>query len=157
MSASSGQRTPPPREPDLFGPGAPKIKRALWPLYHPDALARRPLIQADLGRTLEAVRDGGAESFYRGDLARRLAAAAERAGSPLAAADFAEHRSDWMEPLRLRYGGGEVASFPPPTQGLSALAILGLAEPFDPRRLPEAGRPERFTFGACHGRWRRSP
>jgi gamma-glutamyltranspeptidase/glutathione hydrolase len=139
FAASDGQRTPPPREPDLFGEHAPDVvRRGLWPLYHPDALRRGPLVQRDLARTLEAVRDGGAEAFYRGDVARRLVAAAAAAGSPLALEDLAEHRSDWMEPLRIPYAEGHVASFPPPTQGLSALAVLGMTERFDMAALPEA-------------------
>ena len=139
FQASDGQRVPPPREPDLFTERAPtEIRRALWPLYHPDALRRGPLVQRDLARTLEAVRDGGAEGFYHGDVARRLVAAAAAVGSPLAVEDLAEHRSDWMEPLRVAYAEGHVASFPPPTQGISALAVLGMTERFDMSALPEA-------------------
>jgi len=139
FSASEGQRIPPPREPDLFGESAtPELRRALWPRYHPDALRRGPLIQADLARTLEAIRDGGAEVFYRGEIARRLAAALGAAGSPLRERDFAEHRSDWMEPISIAYAGGQAASFPPPTQGISALALLALSERFDLAALGEA-------------------
>ncbi|HET8533295.1 MAG TPA: gamma-glutamyltransferase family protein [Methylomirabilota bacterium] len=139
FTASDGQRTPPPREPDLFTERAPEmIRRGLWPLYHPDALRHGPLVQGDLARTLEAVRDGGAEAFYHGDVARRLVAAAAAAGSPLALEDLAEHRSDWMEPLRIPYAEGQAASFPPPTQGLSALAVLGITERLDMATLPEA-------------------
>ncbi|HKW92016.1 MAG TPA: gamma-glutamyltransferase, partial [Methylomirabilota bacterium] len=139
FQASDGQRTPPPREPDLFGERAPEeIRRGLWPLYHPDALRRGPLVQRDLARTLQAVSDGGAEAFYRGDLARRLVAAAAAAGSPLSAEDLAEHRSDWVEPLRIPYAEGHVASFPPPTQGMVALAVLRMTERFDMATLPEA-------------------
>ncbi|HYR73009.1 MAG TPA: gamma-glutamyltransferase, partial [Candidatus Acidoferrum sp.] len=139
FQASDGQRIPPPREPDLFTERAPaEIRGWLWPLYHPDALRRGPLVQRDLARTLEAVRDGGAEAFYRGEVAGRLVAAAAAAGSPLAVEDLAEHRSDWMEPLRIAYAEGQVASFPPPTQGISALAVLGMTERFDMGALPEA-------------------
>ena len=139
FTASEGQRTPPPREPDLFGERAAEVvRRGLWPLYHPDALRRGPLRQLDLARTLEAVRDGGAEAFYRGDVARRLAAAAAAAGSPLAAEDLAEHRSSWTEPLQIPYAEGHVASTPPPTQGMSALAVLGMTEGFDLSSLLEA-------------------
>ena len=139
FSASDGQRVTPPREPDLFGPTAiPEIKRNLWPLYHPDVLTQGPLVQRDLALTLEAVRDGGPDAFYGGDIARRIAAAAGKAGSPLAIEDFAEHRSDWMEPLRIAYRKGQAASFPPPTQGMSALAMLGVADGFDVAELDEA-------------------
>jgi len=137
--ASDGQRIPPPREPDLFTERAPEAIRGwLWPLYHPDALRRGPLVQRDLARTLEAARDGGAEGFYRGEIARRLVTAAAGAGSPLTVEDLAEHRSDWMEPLRIAYAEGHAASFPPPTQGISALAVLGMTERFDMSGLPEA-------------------
>jgi gamma-glutamyltranspeptidase len=139
FSAADGQRVPPPREPDLFGDdAAPELRRWLWPLYHPDALRRGPLVQLDLARTLEAIRDGGAEIFYRGEVARRLLDALHAAGSPLAASDFAEHRSDWMAPVTIAYGDGQAASFPPPTQGVSALAMLALSERFDVATLGEA-------------------
>lgn len=138
VSASDGQRRPPRREPDLFGDAAPaEVKQGLWPTYHPDTLRRQRLVQPALGRTLEAVRDGGPEAFYRGEVAQRLVAAARAAGSPLALGDLAEHASEWMEPLRIPYRGGEVASFPPPTQGMSALAILALTEGFDLGALDE--------------------
>lgn len=139
FSPCEGLRRPPPREPDLFGADAlPDLKRGLWPLYHPDAVARGPLVQSDLARTLELVADGGAESFYRGEIARRIVAAAREAGSPLGEEDFASHRSDWMAPLTIAYAGGLAASFPPPTQGMSALAMLALAERFDVAALAEA-------------------
>lgn len=139
FSASDGQRLPPPREPDLFGPTAiAEIKRDLWPLYHPDALARGPLVQKDLATTLEAVRDGGPDAFYGGDIAKRIVAAAAAAGSPLALEDFTGHRSDWMEPLRATYHKGQAASFPPPAQGMSALMMLALADGFDVGTLGEA-------------------
>jgi gamma-glutamyltranspeptidase/glutathione hydrolase len=136
--ASDGQRTPPPREPDLFGPDAhAEIRRGLWPLYHPAALARGPLVQADLGRTLETVAREGRDAFYQGDVARRIAAALGAAGSPLALEDLAAHESEWMEPLSIPYAGGVAASFPPPTQGMSALAMLALSEAFDLGALAE--------------------
>ncbi len=139
FSASDGQRVAPPREPDLFGPTAlTEIKRDLWPLYHPDVLIQGPLVQRDLALTLEAVRDGGPDAFYGGEIARRIAAAAGKAGSPLALEDLAEHRSDWMEPLRIAYRKGHAASFPPPTQGMSALAMLSVADGFDVAELAEA-------------------
>lgn len=139
FTASAGQRRPPPREPDLFGPTASvEIRSGLWPLYHPDALAHGPLVQTDLARSLEAIRDGGPDELYRGALGRRLIAAATAAGSPLRVEDLAAHRSEWVEPLTLPWGGGMAASFPPPTQGMSALALLGIAEGFDLATLDEA-------------------
>jgi gamma-glutamyltranspeptidase len=139
FSPARSQRTPPPREPDLFGDTAiPEIRRQLWPLYHPQALTRGPLVQPGLADTLEAIRDGGPEEFYRGELTRRICAELAAAGSPLGPGDFADHRSEWMEPIRIAWAGGEAVSFPPPTQGVSTLAILALTEGFDLASLPEA-------------------
>jgi oxamate amidohydrolase len=133
------QRRPPPREPDLFGDTAiAPVRDTLWPLYHPAALARGVLVQSGLARTLEAIRDGAAEAFYRGGVARHLCAALAEAGSPLRTPDFAEHRSEWTEPLRVPWANGEAVSFPPPTQGMSALAILVMAGEFDLASLDEA-------------------
>jgi gamma-glutamyltranspeptidase/glutathione hydrolase len=41
--------------------------------------------------------------------------------------DLAAHRSEWVEPLRIPFGGAEVCELPPNTQGAAALAALALA------------------------------
>jgi gamma-glutamyltranspeptidase len=132
IDVSSGQRRVTAAAHDLFGAAADAdVRRTLWPLY---CLSGRPgerLVQADLGATLARIAADGPGEFYRGALGRRITAAAAAAGSPLTLGDFAEHRADWVEPLRLRYREGEAASFPPPTQGFAALAILAMLEGFD--------------------------
>jgi oxamate amidohydrolase len=128
---SAGQRRVSASAPGLFGADADAAVRAsLWPLYHPDRLGS-VLVQRDLGATLARLAQAGAEDLYRGTLAARLATGAQAAGSPLTVADLAAHRAVWVEPLRIRYRGGEAATFPPPTQGFAALAILGLIEGFE--------------------------
>jgi gamma-glutamyltranspeptidase/glutathione hydrolase len=47
------------------------------------------------------------------------------------------HRADWVEPLRMPYRAGVAVSFPPPTQGFAALAMLGILDRFDVASLPE--------------------
>jgi len=136
---SPGQRRVTASTPSLFAPGAPaEVQETLWPIYHPDRLAGPRFVQSDLGATLAAVARRGADEFYRGDVARRIARGAARAGSPLAERDLAEHRADWVSPLRVRYRDGEAASFPPPTQGFAALVILALLEGFDVAALDES-------------------
>ena len=44
----------------------------------------------------------------------------------------------WVDPLTIRYGSGVAASFPPPTQGVSALAMLAMSQAFDVAALSEA-------------------
>jgi gamma-glutamyltranspeptidase len=135
---SSGQRRVTAAARDLFGDdGAPEVRRTLWPVYHPERLGGARFVQTDLGTTLTRVAEDGAEAFYRGPLARRIADAAAAAGSPLTLDDLAAHTADWVEPVRLPYRDGEAVSFPPPTQGFAALEILGLIEGFDVGALAE--------------------
>jgi gamma-glutamyltranspeptidase/glutathione hydrolase len=110
---------------------APEVRASFWPMFHPDRLAGGRFVQRALANTLTEVAEGGAETFYRGALARRLAAGAAAVGSPLTLDDLVEHRADWVQPLRVPYRAGEATSFPPPTQGFAALAILALLEGFD--------------------------
>ena len=49
-------------------------------------------------------------------------------GSPLRTADLAAYRAQVVEPLAVRLVDSTVYNLPPPTQGLSALMILGLFE-----------------------------
>jgi gamma-glutamyltranspeptidase len=136
---SAGQRRVTAAATDLFGSApAPAVRRTLWPVYHPARLDGARFAQADLAATLERIAEGGAEELYQGALGRRIAEAAAAEGSPLAADDLAAHRADWVEPLRVRYRGGEAVSFPPPTQGFTALAILSLLEGFDVAALDDA-------------------
>jgi gamma-glutamyltranspeptidase/glutathione hydrolase len=136
---SPGQRRVTAAARDIFGAAVDaEVRRTLWPLYHPDRLGGPRFVQRELAATLAQVAQAGPQAFYGGELARRIAEGAARAGSPLSVDDLATHRADWVEPLRLRYRGGEAASFPPPTQGFAALAILSLLEGFDVGALDDA-------------------
>jgi len=138
FEVSAGQRRVTAQAAALFADGvADQVRRTFWPLFHPDRLASGRFVQPELARTLTCVAEGGADEFYRGDLGKRIAAGAAALGSPLGAADFAEHRAEWVEPLRVPYRDGEAASLPPPTQGFAALAILGLLDGFDVRSLDD--------------------
>jgi oxamate amidohydrolase len=132
IAVSPGQRRVTAAAKDLFAESADAdVRRTLWPVYHPERLDGGRFVQADLATTLAHVARDGAEEFYRGAIARRIVEAAAAAGSPLAVADLADHRADWVEPLRMRYRQGEAASLPPPQQGFAALAILAMLEGFD--------------------------
>lgn len=94
--------------------------------------------QPDLARSLRIVATDGPDAFYRGDLAERLVAGLQAAGGLLTAADFASHRSDWVDPLRATYRGLEVTELPPNTQGIATLLILNLIEAADLRAMGDA-------------------
>jgi gamma-glutamyltranspeptidase/glutathione hydrolase len=138
IPVSPGQRRVTEQAKGLFADDAgDEVRKMLWPVFHPERLAGARFTQPDLSRTLELLALGGAEEFYTGELAERVARAATAAGSPLRPVDFAEHRAEWVTPLRVRYRDGEAASLPPPTQGFAALAILALLAGFELRSLDE--------------------
>lgn len=87
--------------------------------------------QPALAPTLWELAREGADSFYRGSLARRITDHLQRNGSPLTAEDFATHTSTWVEPIRTTYRGYTALSLPPNTQGVAALSLLNLLESHD--------------------------
>jgi gamma-glutamyltranspeptidase/glutathione hydrolase len=96
--------------------------------------------QPRLGATLRALARDGIEDFYRGKLARRVAADLARAGSPIGLADLAAHEARLVRPLSLDLACGTVFNLPPPTQGLASLMILGIYERLGVRE------PESFAY-----------
>ncbi|MDX6805886.1 gamma-glutamyltransferase family protein [Terrihabitans rhizophilus] len=82
--------------------------------------------QPDLARSLEAIARHGAREFYEGELARRIAQGLAEAGSPITAADLAATRTRQEAPLSLDYRGLTLLAPPPPTQGITTLAIMGV-------------------------------
>lgn len=88
-----------------------------------------------LGRTLQAIAEGGRESFYRGETARRIASFVQSQGGWLAEKDLAEHRSDWDEAISADYRGVNVWECPPNGQGIAALIALNIAGGFSIPRM----------------------
>ena len=90
------------------------------------------LVQKDKAATLRAIAADGAEAFYRGPLAAAMVEAVRAHGGILTLEDLAGYRTRTREPIRGRYRGHEVLSFPPPSSGGVALVeILNLLEPLD--------------------------
>lgn len=75
--------------------------------------------------------EGGAETFYRGDLARRICRANQEAGGWLTEADFAAFEARWVEPLQIEYRGRTLRTLPPPSLGLQYLECLKILEAYD--------------------------
>ena len=76
-----------------------------------------------LAAVLEQIAADGPEVPYRGPLAQAIAGAATAAGGNVHVDDLADHRSQWVEPLRATLGNRELITVPPPCQGaVTALA-----------------------------------
>jgi gamma-glutamyltranspeptidase/glutathione hydrolase len=91
---------------------------------------------AEMALSLWQIAETHAEGFYRGDLAERIVRFAARTGGYLREADFAHHRSTWVEPIQTTYRGYDVWEIPPNGQGLTALIALNILEGFDLGSLP---------------------
>lgn len=87
----------------------------------------------DLANTYRLIARQGRRGFYEGEVARRVDATMRRIGGWLRAEDFAAHRGTWVEPLCQRYRDAELCELGDNTQGLTALQILALLEPYDLR------------------------
>jgi gamma-glutamyltranspeptidase/glutathione hydrolase len=88
------------------------------------ALRRMP----KLADTLAHLAEAGLDDFYRGDVGREIAADLERIGSPVTRRDLEAFGATPREPLSARLQNFTAYNFPPPTQGLASLLILGIAE-----------------------------
>ena len=87
--------------------------------------------QKNLARTFRTLARGGRDAFYKGEIARAIVDYCEKNGGFLSMRDFAEHKSDWVEPIATDYRGYRVYECPPNGQGLAALQTLNILEGFD--------------------------
>ena len=104
---------------------------------------RQPLLAASL-RTIAV---GGRDAYYGGPIGAEIARALQAAGGVMTDGDIAAHRGEWVDPIGTTYGGVEVATIPPNSQGITALMALNVLRVLavdpawpTPRELP-AGSP----------------
>ncbi len=98
-------------------------------LYLADGAARAPgtlFKQPALAETLRRLAEAGLDDFYRGELARTIAADLARAGSPVTAEDLAGQAGIEVDPLSVKLRQSTLYNMPPPCQGLASLIILAL-------------------------------
>ncbi|HEX9275962.1 MAG TPA: gamma-glutamyltransferase [Casimicrobiaceae bacterium] len=110
--------------------------------YLPDGKAKPAgtlLKNPEFAAVLKRVAAGGADAFYRGEIARDIAAAVRshrRSAGDLAEADFAAYSAKQREPLCGAYRRWKVCGMPPPSSGgFAVLQILEILERFDLRAL----------------------
>jgi gamma-glutamyltranspeptidase / glutathione hydrolase len=96
-------------------------------------------VQPELATTLEAIAERGADAFYRGPLARTMAAEVSRMGGLWTEKDLAGYRAIERQPITFEHRGHRVTTMPPPSAGgvtlrqiMAASEILGLHQlPWD--------------------------
>ncbi len=85
----------------------------------------------ELAQTLSLIARKGRDAFYKGEIARNIAAYSQKVGGFFQYEDFARHHSDWVEPLKVNYQGCEVWELPPNGQGIAVLQMLQMLKRFD--------------------------
>jgi len=75
------------------------------------------LRQTDLAATLTRIRDNGPDGFYAGETAELIVAEMQRGGGIMTAADLANYRAAWREPITFDYRGYQLFSMPPSSSG----------------------------------------
>jgi len=85
----------------------------------------------DLAATFEIIAKGGADAFYKGEIAERIVKFSQSVGGYFSMRDFRDHTATWVEPVNANYRGFDVWEIPPNGQGISALQMLNMLETFD--------------------------
>ena len=88
-------------------------------------------VNEDLADTLETIALDGRDAFYKGSLAKRMAAYFESMDGGLSYQDFSEHRGDWVSLGRVNYRGYDLYELPPNGQGFAALQMLSILKNVD--------------------------
>jgi gamma-glutamyltranspeptidase len=110
-------------------------------IFLPDGRVPRAgdrLVNRDLASTLRALAAGGADAFYRGDLARRMIDDLAIHGGVLSLEDLEQYRVIEREPVRGRYRDHVVFSTPPPVA--SGTAIVDVLQTLDRQPLAPGTR-----------------
>ncbi|MDV7391691.1 gamma-glutamyltransferase, partial [Arthrospira platensis SPKY1] len=82
------------------------------------------LVQKDLARSLERIRDQGPAGFYQGETARLFLEEMQRGGGLISQADLDQYEAIWRQPVIGPYKNYRVISMPPPSSGGVALLQL---------------------------------
>lgn len=105
----------------------------------------------ELAAVLRSVAARGADAFYRGDVARDIAAKVRsHPTNPglLTARDIADYRPKVRQPICTDYRRWTVCGMPPPSSGGIAVAqMLGILQALPPERQIDAAKPQRNAVG----------
>jgi gamma-glutamyltranspeptidase/glutathione hydrolase len=85
----------------------------------------------DLAASLRAIAREGAGALYGGVLGRRIVEGLQAQGGYLTLDDLAAMEVSWVDPISTDYRGWTVWEMPPAVQGIAALQMLEILEPFD--------------------------
>jgi len=85
----------------------------------------------DYARTLETIADSGIGVFYGGSLGQRIVSRLSELGGFLTLDDLKRNAPTWVTPISVPFRGYRVWELPPNNQGIAALEMLRILEPYD--------------------------
>jgi gamma-glutamyltranspeptidase / glutathione hydrolase len=85
----------------------------------------------DYARTLQEIAAGGVGTFYGGALGRRIVARLDALDGFVTLDDLRKNAPYWVTPISVPFRGFRVWELPPNNQGIAALEMLRILEPYD--------------------------
>jgi gamma-glutamyltranspeptidase/glutathione hydrolase len=85
----------------------------------------------DLGNTFRLLAEQGRDAFYEGEIAEKVDAWMKENNGYLRYEDFANHTSQWVDPVSTNYRGYDVYQIGGNNQGTAVLQMLNILEGFD--------------------------
>lgn len=84
----------------------------------------------DHAKTLKLIAETNGETFYRGEIAEKIANFSEQTGGFLHMDDLTAFYPEWVDPIHVNYRGYDVWEIPPNGQGIVALLALNVLKGF---------------------------
>ena len=92
------------------------------------------LVQADLAWSLEQIAEHGPDTFYHGEIAKKIIAEMKSGGGLIDAESLAAYKPIVREPVRGTYRGYDIVSMPPSSSGgIHIIQMLNILEHFPVR------------------------
>ena len=98
-------------------------------VYFSQAKAGDLFKQPELAETLKRISSHGKDGFYRGKTAKIIHDFMAKNGGIITKKDLASYRSQWRQPIQMKWRGYDVITAPPPSSG--GIAILQWLTLFD--------------------------
>lgn len=109
------------KEPEVFGPWLQYFTKD-GKTYEPGDTFKNP----DFAATLESLAATDCESYYRGEIMKKIVEFSNKTGGFFAESDFETYRAQWVEPISVNYKGYDVCEMPPNGHGITALMALNM-------------------------------
>jgi gamma-glutamyltranspeptidase/glutathione hydrolase len=85
----------------------------------------------DYARTLQEIAKNGIGTLYGGPLGQKLVAHVQALGGFLTLDDLKQNKPTWVTPMSVPFKGYRLWELPPNNQGIAALEMLRILEPYD--------------------------